>query len=381
MAVQNRILLVSWTVPPIKSGSVFIIEQFIKFFSKEELVILGESTHNHSHENIHYVASNPIQLKKGNRFISWYRWLLIPRITKEIISVYQAKKCTLILCVFPDEIYLEAARRAAKKLKAPFYPYFHNTYLENRSGFSRFMARRIQPKVFHQAKKAYVMSEGLVKWYQPLYPNISFQALVHPFVMQKAGGYKGLAFNDAILTITYLGNLNESNIDAFRFFVECISEMDKVELKIISSTPAWFYEKLSLLKKNVRILSSVSDEGLMKELQNSHLLFLPHGFNGGLSELEYQTIFPTRTIQYLFSGVPILGLFPDKTFLCEFLREHQCAEIITVKNQSTIAARINYLKNNPLFCQTLVNNALKTSDLFLAQNVLENLKKEIFSPR
>ena len=379
VAEKNKILLVSWTLPPAKSGSAFVLQEIIKYFSAEELVVLGEKVEGAAPlPNITYVSSNPIKFKKGNRFIKWYRWLMVPFITRAIIRLNDKEKCTAILCLFPDEIYLESARRAAKKLDLPFYSYFHNTYYENRSGLWKMMAKRIQSKVFQQSEKVYVMSEGMVELYKKIYPHVSFKALVHPFNAPLAKGYKALPANSSPFVITFLGNLNESNIDAFSFFVKTIANREDYVLKIISATPKWFYEKLNVLPSNVVFLPNVSDENLMAELQQSHALFLPHGFKGSFSEVEYQTIFPTRTIQYLFSGVPILGVMPSDCFLYRFLHQHECAALVSEKDESKLFSVLKEMKEKDK-CEHLVQNAIKTSEIFVAENVLLELKKDIFN--
>ena len=379
MALHKKILLVSWTLPPGKSGSVFVLQEIIKYFSSDELVVVGEKVpYGEPLSNMKYISSNPIRFRKGNRFLKWYRWFMVPHVTNEIIKVAKKEKCSAILCFFPDEIYLESARRAAKKLKLPFYPYFHNTYVENRTGVAKVIAKRIQERVFEQAKLVYVMSEGMVNFYKPIYPNINFKALVHPFNGTKADGFKGLKLENTPTVISFLGNLNESNLDAFSFFVKCIANDAKYKLKIISSTPGWFYAKHNLMFDNIELLNAVGDDELMGELQNSHLLLLPHGFTGGFSEVEYQTIFPTRTIQYFFSGVPIIGLMPQNCFLYQYLAKKNCASLLSEKDKSKLLAEISRISSDAIYAQNLVQNALLTSDEFKASNVLRELQNDLF---
>jgi glycosyltransferase involved in cell wall biosynthesis len=380
---KTKLLLVSRTVPPVKSGTGYIVDQIRVFFSRDEIHIVGELPKNMDQrvEGVEYIDSNPIKFRRGNRFIKWYRWVMILSLSRNLMRISKAQNCTCILAIFPDEIYLESARIAAKKLKLPFYAYFHNTYLDNRTGFNKWMAKRIQAKVFREAKKVYVMSEGMMNHYQKTYANTLFEPLVHPFLPKEVPVRSGVPFSDGPLQISFLGNLNESNKDAFSFFVNAIAYRSDIQLKIISSTPAWFYKKLNLLKSNVEILSNVGDEELMSELQKANVLFLPHGFDGGLSQVEYDTIFPTRTIQYLFSGVPIFAFLPSNSFLCHFLKLHNCAELVCEKNEEHIVSMLLGMKSNVKRMDELVDNAIAISSMFKADVVLNELKKELFQER
>ncbi len=377
---KTKILLVSRTVPPVKSGTGYIVDQIRTFFSRDEIHVVGELPKNLEQkiEGVEYIDSNPIKFKRGNRFIKWYRWVMILSLSKDLIRISKQQKCTCVLAIFPDEIYLESARVAAKKLNLPFYAYFHNTYLDNRTGFNKWMAKRIQAKVFQQAKKVYVMSEGMMTHFQKTYAHTLFEPLVHPYLAKEMPVKSGLPFSDAPLQIAFLGNLNESNRDAFSFFVNAIADRSDIHLKIISSTPSWFYKKLNLLKSNVEILSNVSDEDLMGELQKANVLFLPHGFDGGLSKVEYETIFPTRTIQYLFSGVPIFAFLPSHSFLADFLKKNNCAELLCERDEKKILSVLLGMKSNTQRTDELVKNAIAVSSMFKADVVLNELKKELF---
>ena len=69
------------------------------------------------------------------------------------------------------------------------------------------------------------------------YAHTLFEPLVHPYLAKEMPVKSGLPFSDAPLQIAFLGNLNESNRDAFSFFVNAIADRSDIHLKIISSTP------------------------------------------------------------------------------------------------------------------------------------------------
>ncbi|MBK9108460.1 MAG: hypothetical protein IPM92_08835 [Saprospiraceae bacterium] len=89
----------------------------------------------------------------------------------------------VVLATFPDGYYLLAGLLTSILLKLPFYTYFHNTYCENRTGISAFVANYIQLKSFKKSKRIFTMSEGMLTFYKEQYPDFGekFQVLPHTY--------------------------------------------------------------------------------------------------------------------------------------------------------------------------------------------------------
>ena len=277
----------------------------------------------------------------------------------------------------PDEFHLIAATLAAKTLTIPIYPYFHNLYYENKHGFSAIIANLVQKKLFVQAPWIYLISDGLLKELSPLYPKIDFRVLTH------ATEIDDIRINHdkspkQVLEVTFLGNINNSNIDALSFMLNTLGNRKDVVINLIYSPPKYFLKKAKLLKNNIVINNNLSDEEVKQKLRISNLLLLPHGFTGALSDAEYRSIFPTKTIQYLLSGSPILALLPHNCYLQDFLSKNQCAFCITNKNEQEIFSILNHVQNNTNEIERITNNARKTVQIFSKNKVLEKLKNQIF---
>jgi glycosyltransferase involved in cell wall biosynthesis len=376
---SNKCLVVSRTSPFIRSGSGTVINQFLRFFSASEMIFLSEKDNQIKETNsrVHYINSSPINLKRGKRFFRWQRWLLLPLIVKKIIALVKEEKCNSIMCVFPDEFHLIAATLAAKKLKISIYPYFHNLYYENTQGFSAIIAKLVQKKLFAQAPWVYLISDGLLKELSPLYSKIDFRILTHATIIDEIRiNHDKLAKQK--IQITFLGNINNSNIDAMSFMLNTLEQRTDVVINLITPTSIHVLKKARLLKNNTIINNNCSNEELKQKLRISNLLLLPHGFTGALSDAEYRSIFPTKTIQYLLSGSPILALLPHNCYLQDFLSKYQCAFCITNKNEQEIFSVLNHVKKNSNEIERITNNARKTVQIFSENKVLGKLKNQIF---
>ena len=102
----------------------------------------------------------------------------------------------------------------------------------------------------------------------------------------------------------------------------------------------------------------VSRPELLRGLGQADILLLPHGFSGSLSQVEYSTIFPTKTIEYLISGRPILAHTPPGAYLTRFLKQHDCALVVETPDPAALAVAIRRLRTDGSLRSRLVRNAL-----------------------
>ena len=123
--------------------------------------------------------------------------------------------------------------------------------------------------------------------------------------------------------------------------------------------------------------TKVGFDEVVDALKQHDLLFLPHGFEGGFNEIEYETIFPTRTIPYLLAGVPIVAHSPPNAFLTKWLRRHDCAEIVDTKKTEDLVGMVKRLISSPQRQSEIASNALVAAEQFQIASVVDLLKSSI----
>ncbi len=138
---------------------------------------------------------------------------------------------------------------------------------------------------------------------------------------------------------------------------QVVNDSDDLEFNIYSNVSDWYLRKVGIEGSAIRHEQPTDDE-LPAKLRSNDLLLLPHGLTGGLSPIEYRTIFPTRTIPYLISGRPILAHSPANSFLTRWLKEVDCAEVIEEADPARIRAAIDALCRDQARREQLVRNAL-----------------------
>ena len=114
-------------------------------------------------------------------------------------------------------------------------------------------------------------------------------------------------------------------------------------------------------------------------IQQYDICILTHGFTGGYGEVEYKTIFPTRTIPLLLSGKPILAHSPEGSFLNDFIQEHRCAHLVDRAEEEAIIEGLEKISGDLDYQQRLAAQAAETARMFYGPQVVADLKNHLKS--
>lgn len=378
-----KILIVSWSILPSKGGSSIIVENLAKNFDKDDLVVLG-SRKVMGHQAVERPASNPkfiyfaseiYLFGRGYRYFTWFRkWRFKPLINF-IKQVIKKEKIDYVIGVYPNPFYCHAACIAAKELNIPFSSYFHNTYTDNQAIVDP-KATEIQQEIFDASEHIFVMSKGMQRFYEEQYQLKKFRPLVHSFnAFPAATSLKGIPGVDKKhYKLVAIGNFNESNMDATLRFAVSIREHSKYSLSLFTHVPKILLKKRGLDLQSIEYEGFVSPDKVHAVLQEYDICVLTHGFKGGYGEVEYKTIFPTRTIPLLLSGKPIIAHSPEGSFLNDFIRQHQCAELVNDPSAEAIIAGLEKITNDLDYQKRLVAAAEETAKQFYGPNVVKQLQ-------
>jgi len=244
------------------------------------------------------------------------------------------------------------------------------------------MAGWLQPRVFKHARHVFVMSKAMQKLYQRYYPDLVCSPLTHSF-NETPPDLQNLPSPTSVgkpLRLALSGGVNASNEVAVEHMAAAVKSLSDVELTIYTRTNEGYLKRLGV-EGDAFHLATVSRDHLIAELQKADILFLPHGFSERESAEEIETIFPTRTIEYLIAGRPILAHVPENCFIGDFLREHDCALIVTDPNPAALQEAILRLKTDAALRGQLVGNAVRAARQFHAPVVAQQLRDVLQSNR
>jgi glycosyltransferase involved in cell wall biosynthesis len=289
------------------------------------------------------------------------------------LKIVKSYRCTKLFAVFPSEEFLVAGHVIAEITGIPMYTYFHNTYVEQRRPGSvhYHIASRLQSRIFAKALHTFVMSPGMEELYRERYPHLRCSPLVHSF-NEDVPEFEPPPPLRHPIRFVMCGNVNESCADAVVRVCHAVAHAGGT-LSIVSGTPKRHLKNLGILTEGLEY-KTVSRDVVLQCLREADIVILPHGFTGGLSDEEYRTIFPTKTIELLISRRPILAHTPADSYLTRFLRKHECALVVDVPQINAVVAGIERLRHDADLRSRLVRNALHASEAFRAPRVASTLR-------
>lgn len=382
-----RILLVSQSILPYKGGSSIIVENLAKNFTRDEMIILGSKRLNHKSyprnpdmpKFLYYFSELSI-FGRGARFFDWFRKLRMKSLKNFISKIIAKENIDHVIGVYPNSYYCLAACQAARTAGIPFSSYFHNTYLEN-SALNEANAEAIQEEIFEYSEYVFVMSKGMQSFYESKYDIKNFIPLVHTFneAIQEEDltGLPGI--NKSIYKLVAIGNFNESNIEATKRFVNAIADDPKFALSIYTHVPKVLLKSRGIDPDLIDYKGFIDPDDLIEELQKYDICVLTHGFHGGYGEVEYKTIFPTRTIPLLLARKPILAHSPSHSFLNDFIKENGFAELVEIADEKAILEGLYKIVENEDYQKDLVIASEITTKLFYGPKVAQFLKTKLAS--
>lgn len=386
---MSKVLVVSSSLFPKRSGSAIVMENLLCHFTCDEAAVVGELPplgrrlrRKQNTPERHYFRSRFTMFGRGARFFTPLRWRLLPLLVNRLCKIARQQGCDSILGVYPEEMYCLASCLAAERLDLPFYPYFHNTYADNQAIRSKRKHER-QERILRQAQCVFVMSEGMREHFVDsigdAHPGKEIVSLVHTFneYPSEAGEYH---LRTDRTRVALYGNFNESNLDATRRFCQAALGVSNVELTMHTDVPTILLRQRGLPMDRIRKkapLGDLSMQELMNRLRDYDVLALTHGFEGGLGDVEYRTIFPTRTIPMLLAGRPLFVHSPPQSFLTEFAIKNRIGCVSTTTATNRVQTQFEEFITSGAAIQESIRSARKAGDQFFGPDVATKLKKRV----
>jgi glycosyltransferase involved in cell wall biosynthesis len=374
-----KTLVLSWSVPPAATGSGIVMLNFLRQFKQDEMVVVGALYSFHPRTpwsddlpRIIYGMIQPPFTWHGERWLRRLQWPVLLLIS---LWVFLRNKCQAILVIYPDELFLLAGYLISRFTRRPLFVYFHNTYVDNNP--DRFFAHWLQERVFAAAKHVFVMSEGMRQLFSERYPNLDCSALPHiinePIVSPNEVKLPSL---HTFLRLVFAGNINASCAEAAGRFLQWFQQTPDVTLTIYSGMPSSLFERLGFCGERISF-ETVPYHVLLNRIRQGDVLIHPHGFTGLMQPVEYRTIFPTKTLEYLVSQRPILAHLPRECYLAQFYRKHDCALIVDEPTIEALSKGMARLSSDPELRLRLVRNALKAAVQFQGTIVARNFREKM----
>ncbi len=381
-----KILMVSWSILPYNGGSSIIVENLAKNFNADELTVLGSKKlfngkyidRPDNGPQFKYFWSEMYLLGRGYRYFIWFRKMRFKPLVRYIQKLIKEEQIDYVIGVYPNPFYCLAAAKAARNMGVPFSSYFHNTYTDN-VAIRDPDAEEIQEEIFESSEYVFVMNAGMQKYYEEKYKQDNFVPLVHTFnswpKSDVSTGAPGTGKDHYRLVA--IGNFNESNMDATLRFASAVSKHPRYSLSLFTHVPKVLLKRRGLDLRSIEYEGFVRPEEVHRVLQDYDICVLTHGFEGGYGEVEYKTIFPTRTLPLMQSGKPIVAHSPNGSFLNDFIMENKCAELIDTPSAEAIIEGLDKVANSLDYQTELIENSKIAMKQFYGPQVVSKLQQSL----
>jgi glycosyltransferase involved in cell wall biosynthesis len=370
---KKNILFVTTFYPPNNTGASVVMSNLIKELDQD--TVYGVVTWANSYKDKNETINGKIVHKLFNfqYFFSPRLWFFVRRFIFnyekiKMIKLIKKEKITDVVGVYPDLDFLEIARSASEVCGVKFYAYLHDTLAEGLGHkIYKNMAKIVQQKIFDTSHKIFVMSEGMKDLYKEKY-NVETIPLLHSF--SEEVDEKEFNNNNIEKSIFWGGAIYAINKETVKRIHLACTDLDYT----LTLSAANTYEKLTNLgfeNNNIKVLPFLSREDYITILGNQKALLLSIDWpdESAIHKDELGTIFPTKTIEYLISGRPILVHCPEEYFLAKFFKKHKCGIVLTDRDPQAIKEQIETVFSDEKKLQEMVKNAYKASKQFHISNV------------
>jgi glycosyltransferase involved in cell wall biosynthesis len=363
-----KILIISYTFPPCTIGAGTVMYNLCKNLPKYSYSVMTTKKEVYINAGVYdqdYKLSCPtirLPARSGSRpdqIIFLYLSVL------KGLSLIKKERFDCILAVSPSFYDLISAFVLKKLTRTPFVIHMHDLFSETKMrSLTRGLWITLENRIFRSASRIIIMNEH----YRRLYSRRGFNNTVVVPPSIDLANYHSSEATPAIprssekkMVIVYTGSVYGSQKDAVFAFLKAAKSVSDIDV-LFATGYLEDYVKGRLKEVNVGFLSKKKCTALQK---SADVLFLPLSHGLSYSE-EEQVAFPSKLLEYLAAGKPILAVVPKGSFVESFVREHEVGLVVNDLSEEKIVAAITELKDKDrryLFSQ----NSLKTAELFNAE--------------
>ncbi len=382
MINKKKILFATAHYPPNNTGAAVVMHNLIKGLNRDCIgsVVTYANSASDRLELIDGIEVHKL-FRRQHRFPIRVRYFIRRLLSffelQKMIELIKDNEISHVVCVYPDLEFFYTSMLAAKRTNSKFYPYFHDTMVESLSHkFYRWRSVRIQKTAFELSTKVFVMSEGLQELYLRKY-SVNTVPLLHSLNEN---------IDDLQFTISSIENSFFWGGNVYSINRNCVVRLQRycvrtnMDLSLSAANNMKSLIKQGLDARKVRILPFLSREEYLVMLRSQKALLLAIDWpdESSLHIDELSTIFPTKTIEYLISGRPIIVHCPENYFLAKFFKKFDCGIVLTSRDDVEIQEKLNDYLNDEMRLRLIISNAFKVSKFFDVKNVVKVFNDNVF---
>ena len=343
-------------LPPYIGGSITLMQNLMQNFDLNNCIAITPSVWESKKIGVNVDETTKVKIKKYEvRFFSYFferitryglnifnLFFSVPSIVLSIIKNAKKHKPKVIFSCWPSNAFAISAWIASKYLKLPLVFYLHDLWYETRIQFvEKKIVKYLERFIFKSASCLLVISEPTKHYLEKKYKLCNIKVLEHSvnskiWDLSKIPNYN----HRKIKKIIMLGGVNKFNHDSVKVFSKVIDSIGKLEMMIFSKQSIKdLKETYDISIKNINT-SFIDRSKLHVELLKCDALYLPLGFNT-LVKKEVEVVIPTRMMDYLPSGIPIITHGPGNTWMIKQAKSNGWAFVIDSNKKNIVENHLN----------------------------------------
>lgn len=381
--VKNGVIyFITEAFPPVLSGSSIVNYNLLSYFTHESYVVFMPKTKfkrkmtAKSEAKVKYIAFSFEHISS-----KLHRWLLPIQLNFSkylILFLSKFDNPQAIVVTYPSLFYLEIGIYVAQKLNLPLIPYLHDTIVEALAGSSlEKKSNEIQKKLWKSSSKIFVMSRGMKDLYKRKY-NIECDTLIHSNVEYIMDKENLKTINTMTPKCFWAGDIYNINNRALVRIVKVLNEIGgrveftspKTKVELINMGIELNLNSINFYENRTEYLSALGQSDIL-------ILALNWQEESSIHHDELETIFPTKTPEYLASGKLIIVHAPESYFISRFFYENRCGIVITNPEPHKIKEKLTKILNRPELLYEYQRNALYTARMFNIKYVADIFSEKI----
>ncbi|MGK0137617.1 MAG: glycosyltransferase involved in cell wall biosynthesis [Algoriphagus sp.] len=354
---MSKVLLSTKSYPPVIGGSASLLYEILRHLPEDYFTV------------IHGVNDPPgkesdLHLPFPRKQIKFLNDLNTPRATRYLPKLYQSMiekslqkailkvKIRKIYAHFPNALFLVAAYKVAKKNKLPLVVYFDILWDATSTGAELELSNRYEEEILKYAEQVFAITEFACAYLEnkhnrkvELIPHTVDVGLIEKNIKP---------FNTEKAKIHFAGGIyDKMNSDSVFRMVEAVEALDR-EIEIEFCSP----DLPSVLSEKGYTNTYVDKATLLNLQRESSILYLPQAFHS-VKPVMIRNNFPTKVMEYVCSGVPILLHSPADSYLTYIAKKEGFAYIVDKDDPKLLQEAVTKLLHDQELRNTIVQNAFK----------------------
>jgi len=359
VSAGGRFVVVSGYFPPLIGGTATVMRELLGAFDPARFGVIAEKpdafdgTHNATvPPGIEVLrAGVPGWIKRlpyGLRAVRWLRFALVPRLVRMIL----AQRPERIIAVLPSWPFLLAAYFAHQRSGVPFYTYWMDASVKaERLGLpDRWVVARYERAILAAARQRLVLSEALQEDFRQRF-GMESTVIPHPIALTEGIGEFQRSTDERL--IVHTGVVEALQREGLRRVQAAILANPEWKTQLVLSTPT---DPADLGEFHAARIATLPGAEVRALQRRAAVLVAALPFADSHESLR-RTAFPTKVVEYLTTGVPILAHAPPDSFFARHVRQHGYALLVDEPTEAAVQAGLTRLLTDDALCRELTTRA------------------------